>query len=868
MLGWLKRVLRDAPAAATDAAPAALQDAARTRASEPPPLSPAQDAEAELQRGNRFLDEGRLEDAIGAYERSAALAPGVASMVNLGFALKEAGRLQDARARLSQAVALDATQFDAHYLLGAVALASGEAAAAVRHLKDALALQPDSDVAALDLCAALRLAGQPEAALDAARTAAARHPQLADFHFMLGNLLSARPAKAARREAIDCYRQALALRPGHPETLYNLSLALQSAGQLDEAQAALAQAASAHAPDARILSALASVLIAQGRPADAARHAAKAVALAPGDADAHNMQGNVSLAQGRPDAAQACYREALRLEPRHAQAHNNLGMALMALGRLADAEASFRQSLALAPADAGTLNNLGNLLQRRDRYTEAAAVYREALALDPEHADAWSNLAGALQACGDHVEAIDGWRRALVIAPDFFSAWSNLLFGLSYLPSCTPEAYLAEARAYGEAVAARAHAGTGEAQDGAVPARVDAARPPGASQASSPTSAHAASLAGGQSPRRLRLGLVSGDLREHPVGFFLEGVLAYLPAERFALHAYLTSTRSDRLTERLRPRFAGWHSLVGLSDAAAAQQVRDDGIDILIDLAGHTADNRLPLFAWHAAPVQLSWPGYFASTGVPGMDWLLADAVTVPPGHEAHFSERIHRLPLTRLCFTAPADAQAVPVSPLPALTRGHLTFGCFQNMTKLNDAVFSLWSRVLTRLPDARLRLQSRQMADAALRERVLAAFARRGVSAGRIDLVGPTSREVYLAAHAEVDIMLDTFPFTGGTTTCESLWMGVPTVTLTGQTLLARQGMSLLTAAGLPDWIAADADAYVERVAAAAADLPALAALRGGLRAQVLASPLFDARRFAADFEAALLAMSHEQDAATSRP
>ncbi len=850
MLNWLKRAFGDAASppsipSAADSAPAA-QAAASPIAASPTAIAPADaaaQAAAELQRGNRLLDEGRLAEAIVAYEASAGLAPATASLVNLGFALKEVGRLDEARARLAQAVALDARQFDARYLLGAVALALGEPGAAVPHLREALALEPGSDVAALDLCTALHGAGDAEAAMAAAREAAARHPGVADFHFILGNLLAEQGAHA---DAISRFEQALRLRPGHPETLHNLGVALHSAGRLADAAAALRESIALRGSDARAHGALASVLIAQGRAAEAVAQAQEAVAHAPGDADAHNVLGNALQAQGLLDAAIARYRQAILLAPGHAKAHSNLGMALMGQGLLADAQSSFQRALDLQPGDANTLNNLGNLLQRRDRFTEATAAYRQALEREPGMADAWSNLAGALQTCGEHEEAIACWRQALALKPDFFSAWSNMLFGLSFLPSCTPDAYLAEARAFGAAVAARA-------------------RP----DALPPHPAPLQDLGGDEGARRpLRLGLVSGDLREHPVGFFIEGVLAHLPADAFTLHAYSTSLRDDRLTQRLRPRFAVWRSLVGVPDEDAAAQVRADGIDILIDLAGHTADNRLPLFAWRAAPVQLSWPGYFASTGVPGMDWFLADAAGVPPDHETHFSERIHRLPETRLCLTAPAAATALPVSPLPALARGHLTFGCFQNMTKLGEPVLALWARVLAALPSSRLRLQSRQMADAALRERLLARLARQGVHASRVDLLGPTSRQDYLAAHAEVDIMLDTFPFTGGTTTCESLWMGVPTLTLAGQTLLARQGVSLLGAAGLPDWVAADADAYVARAVAAASDLPALAALRSGLRAQVLASPVFDTPLFAARLAEALQTVWRQRPAATSRP
>ncbi len=357
------------------------------------------------------------------------------------------------------------------------------------------------------------------------------------------------------------------------------------------------------------------------------------------------------------------------------------------------------------------------------------------------------------------------------------------------------------------------------------------------------------------SPPRLRVGLVSGDLRQHPVGYFLDGLLGALDASGLEVFAYPTHHGGDALTERLRSRCAGWRSIQGLGDAAAAARIHADGIHVLFDLAGHTAHNRLPVFAYKPAPVQATWLGYFATTGVAEIDYLLADATSVPPAHHGHFTETIWTLPDTRLCFTPPAED--VAVAPLPAQANGHVTFGSFQNLAKLNDAVLALWARVLAALPGSRLRLQNKQLADAAIREQLGRRLQQASIAAERVALHGPAARTAYLAAHGEVDLVLDTFPFPGGTTTCEALWMGVPTLTLAGDRLIGLQGASLLAAAGLHDWIAATPQEYVDKALAFARELPALARLRDGLRAQALASPLCDAPRFARHFEAAVWAM-----------
>ena len=332
--------------------------------------------------------------------------------------------------------------------------------------------------------------------------------------------------------------------------------------------------------------------------------------------------------------------------------------------------------------------------------------------------------------------------------------------------------------------------------------------------------------------------------------------MSHLPERRIELVAYATDPRQDDLTARIRPHLAHWRSLVGLSDELAARTIRDDGIQVLVDLAGHTANNRLSVFAWRPAPVQVSWLGYFASTGLRSIDYLLADARCVPPEDEGQFVEKIWRLPEIRYCFTAPSPAPEV--APLPALAAGHLTFGTFQNLAKVSATAMDRWSAVLRALPTARFRIQSPQLAHAFERDRLLARFAARGIAADRIALHGATTRQAYLAAHAEVDVLLDTFPFTGGTTTCEALWMGVPTVTLEGHTMLTRQGASLMRTVGLDDWVAPDTHSFADIVLARAGDLPRLAALRLALRERARASPLFDAPRFAASLAQALHGMA----------
>jgi protein O-GlcNAc transferase len=521
--------------------------------------------------------------------------------------------------------------------------------------------------------------------------------------------------------------------------------------------------------------------------------------------------------------------QATRLMPRDAEVHNNLGNAQSASGQLVEAVASYRRAIKLKPTYAEAHNNLGTTLNSLGKVDEAVTSCRRAIGIKADFAEAHVNLANALQSSGYLVNAMTSYRRALAIDPGSTTAYSNLLMTGNYLAEQSTEELLAEARRFDKVVSRKA-----------TPFATwsNAANPDGC----------------------LRVGLVSGDFREHAAGHFIEGAIAALAsnaAGRLEFFAYSNHSLHDALTERIRACCLGWRSVTGLSDEQLARQIRSDGVDILIDLSGHTAHNRLPVFAWKPAPVQLTWLGYFATTGVYAVDYLIADPWTLPATEEGNFTEKIWRLPETRLCFTAPDVEHAV--APLPALSNGHITFGCFNNLTKVNDKVVALWAKVLAAVPHSRLFLKTKQLGEASAREEVTTRFAMHDIEAGRLILEGPSPRANYLEAYHRVDIALDPFPFTGGTISVEGLWMGVPVLTLAGQSFLSRQGLGLLMNAGLPDWVAKDAEDYVEQAALHASDLPRLAALRVGLRQQVLASPIFDAPRFAYHFEAALRGIWH---------
>lgn len=359
----------------------------------------------------------------------------------------------------------------------------------------------------------------------------------------------------------------------------------------------------------------------------------------------------------------------------------------------------------------------------------------------------------------------------------------------------------------------------------------------------------------------LRVGFVAGEFKHHPVLHFLLGMLENLDASRIHTVAFSNNVYDDSGTGILKGLFDEWVEIRDVDDSTAAALVRAHQIDVLLDLCGYTGDGRLAVFAQRPASVQASWLGYWASTGLSAMDYIIVDPVCIPEGSTEWFSETVYRLPATRLCMTAPRAEKPIQITPSPCLRNGYVTFGSFQRTAKLNADVLVLWARVLRAAPQARLRIQTDTARIDSLRDQLTTRMRDAGLDLSRVDLVPQTSADLYFAAYSEVDIILDTFPFTGGTTTAQALWMGVPTVTRMGTTMLALQGVSMLTCVGLTEWIAQDDDDYIRIACHFANDAQHLAKLRNELRDRALQSPLFDVKRFAQDFTDALWDMYRQK-------
>jgi protein O-GlcNAc transferase len=716
-------------------------------------------------------------------------------------------------------------------VLGALNKKLGRLEAALKLMQRAAELSPTDAETHSNLGALLRELGQLEQAQASCRRALELRPEFAEAHNNLGNTLKELGHPSAAQAS---YQRALELKPDYAEAYNNLGVVFTELGDFAAAQGSCRRALELKPDYVEAHNNLGIALQALGRLSEAQACYHTTLALRPDYAEAYNNLGTVFKELGHYTQARLSYQSALRIKPDHAETLCNLGHLYLAQGRFAEARTCYLRSLELKPNQAAVHNSLGYVLKELGLLTDAEASCRRAIELKPDFAGAFSNLGIILVESGRLAEAEISYRRALEIEPANSAMHSNLLCALNFTAHHGVAYCLEEARRFGRAVS-----------------------PPAAAQFSVwPCAA--------VEPERLRIGLVSADLRNHPVGYFLEGLLPQLGGKRIELFVYASHRGDDGLTARLKPHCAAWHVTADLSDEAVACQIHADGIHILLDLGGHTAHNRLPIFAWKPAPVQASWLGYFATTGMAQMDYVLVDAVGVPAAAAHQFTERLCYLPDTRLCFTAPHDAP--DLTPLPGLKQNSITLASFQNLAKITEPVLALWSRVLAGVPGARLRLQNKALGDPVVRDTLLGRLRRHGLDPARVDLAGQMTRADYLAAHAEVDFILDTFPYPGGTTTCEALWMGVPTLTLAGHTLLARQGASVLTAAGLSAWVAHDEDDFVAKAVAYAGDLKQLAVLRAGLREQVAHSPLFDAPRFSRNLEAALWYMWRDRPRAAS--
>jgi len=689
---------------------------------------------------------------------------------------------------------------------------AGQLAEAESIYRQILALQPQH-ADALHLAGVVAYqTGRHDAAVELIRAAISLAPLRADCWNNLGHALK---DQGRFDEAIAAYREAIRLQPDFAMAHNNLGNVLAARGKIDEAIASYRRALQLDPAFAEAHDNLGSALSMQGAIDEAIASHRRALQLKPDLAVAHNNLGNALKNRGQLDDAIAAYRRAAELKPDYAEPCNNMGSALQAQDRLDEAVTAYRRAIDLAPNFAMAWNNFGGALTAQGRSEEAVAACRRAIEIEPPCAEAHSNLGAALQAQGRLDEAVVSYRRAMELAPGSSSIHSNLLAVLHYCPAITLPELFEQHREFDRRHCAPLRESWHPHENGREPERM------------------------------LRLGFVSPHFARHPVGRFIIRALEKLDRSQVRIVAYSDSRATDEMTVRIRAATSEWHEVAAISDEQLARKIREDRIDILFDLAGQTGGNRLPVFARKPAPIQITWLDYVGTTGLSAIDYILADPRQIPPGAERWFHEKVLRMPDDYICFDPPGDAP--PVRPLPAIANGHVTFGSFNIVPKITPGVVSCWARVLHRVPQSRLMLKSRGWGDPATRSRFRQMFAALGIAEDRLEVHGWSPPAEVLACYNEVDIALDTFPYNGGLTTCEAIWMGVPVVTCPGETFASRHGLAHLSAAGMTETVARDLDHYVELAVGLASDLPGLGALRAGLRERVAASALCDGPRFA---------------------
>lgn len=625
-------------------------------------------------------------------------------------------------------------------------------------------------------------------------------------------------------EAEHIYRQLIQCQPNNPDPIHLLGLVAYHARHYAPARELIERAIAMNPNIARYHNNLGTILIDLGEHDRALAAYAEALRLEPGTAGPWYNIGVVRTQQSKWPLAVEAYRNSLKLDPDYPACALNLGTALAASGQIEAAIALYRAELLRRPTDAAITTNLGNLFKEIGDMDTAIATYRAALVLLPDDPVTYNNLAVALKDQGQIEASISAYRRSLEFNPASIAVHSNLILTLFFDPATEPATIEAEQRRWN-----RAH--------------VDPLRPQHRPHAND------------RSPeRRLKLGYISADFRDHVVGRALLPVFERHDRAQFEVVCY-SASQPDAVSQRFISRADLWRDITNVSDEQVSTQIRADGIDILVDLGLHTSDHRLGVFARKPAPVQVSWLGYPGTTGVETIDYRFTDSFLEPSATESTASsETPFRLPDCWSCYEPPAGFPAVGA--LPALSTGHVTFGSFNNFCKINEQVLDTWTQILRATEGSRLMLLTksgshRQWAASFLRER--------GIDPQRLDFhdyisaVEGRSQGDFLRRYEQIDVALDTFPYNGMTTTCDALWMGVPVVSLVGKVSLGRAGLSLLSNVGLPELAVSSIEEYVSVAAKLAHDLPRLTALRASLRGRMEASPLLDAERLARHVETA---------------
>ena len=786
---------------------------------------PGQGSKPEAERYNTMAStlkhQGKLNEAIDCYRKATELDPKhIGAYYNMGNTFIAHGKLEQAVDAYRKAVEINPNFPEAYNNMGVAFKELGKAAESLDCYRKAIATRPNYAEAYNNMGNALKGENKPEEAIACYKKALEINPKYLEACYNMGNTLS---GMGKLNESIECYRKVLEMNPNHPESYNNMGNAYKNQGKPEQAIECYQKAIAVDPKNAEAYYNMANTLNEQGKLDDTIRYYRKAVEIRPNYPEAYNNLGAAFKMQGKLEESVEAYKESLKLCPNYAEACNNMGLSLYDLGRLDEAAEVCRKAIQIKPDYAEAYNNLAGVLKDQGKLEDTIECYRKALKLNPNYAEVHNNLGNTVKDMGNLEEAVECYRKAMSLKSGYYKAHSNLLFALQYGSDYSAD-WIYEQHCLWDEIHAKPLA-----KD--IQPHLNERNP----------------------EKRIRVGYISPDFRKHSCAYFIEPLLNSHDRTQVEIFCYSEVQKSDEMTERVKELSDHWYSTLGQSDAAIAEQIRKDRIDILVDLAGHTANNRLLVFAYKPAPVQVNWLGYPDTTGLHSIDYRFTDAVADPEGiADKYATEMLVRLPNGFHCYSplyVPPEIEA-----LPFLKTGQMTFVSFNNLNKVTEKVAALWSQILHQVPNSRIVIKSRQLATESVQKFYLGLFAKNGIPAERVTMMPrtPTQKE-HLSTYNMADIALDPFPYNGTTTSFESLWMGVPFITLCGKRHVGRVGASILTHVGLTELIAADESDYVAKAVQLAGNIDRLQGLRSSLRQRMINSPICDEKGFARSIETA---------------
>jgi predicted O-linked N-acetylglucosamine transferase (SPINDLY family) len=744
---------------------------------------------------------GKYQESIQALYKAIAINPKYDEAIyNLGLVLQTQGRLEESIQAYQRVIHLQPDHAGAHNNLGNALQEQGRLEESIQAYQQVIHLQPGYVKAHNNLGIILKEQGRLEESIEAYQRVIHLQPDHVGAHNNLGNALQ---EQGRLEESIQAYQQAIHLRPQFTEAYYNLGSALQGQGRLGESIEAYQQAIHLQPDYVKAYNNLGIILKEQGRLEESIEAYQQVIHLQPDYVKVHNNLGNALQEQGRLEESIQAYQQAIHLRPDYAEAYSNLGVALQKQGRLEESVQAHQQAIHLQPDYADAYSNLGNALREQGRLEESIQVYQQAIHLRPDHAEAYNNLGNVLREQRRLEESIQAYQQAIHLRPDYAEAYNNLIFSQDFHPDIGLQEQQAERQKWNQRFIL-------------------------------PLANSIQLHPNDRNPERLlRIGYVSADFRRHSAAQAFGQLILNYNRKQFDVFCYSGVVKEDELTKRFKDAASGWYSTLGKSDKELVEQIRNDKIDILVDLSGHTSGNRLLTFGYKPAPIQVTGIGHDAP-GVTTIDYRLTTSIRTRPEEEKHFVEKPVYLDFS-IGFMIPSEIPSVGY--LPAYENGHVTFGCLNKFSKTSDDSLELWTSLLKRIPNSKLLLKSGELNDMELRGRTIDHLSHLGVAPNKVILLGGTSQYEHLNTYNQVDISLDTFPYGGGITTFESLCMGSPVVGLTGGLKQShRNSSAILSPLGLNEWVAKIKDEYVEIACHWASNLGELSELRQELRDRVL--------------------------------